>query len=81
MSKELPIYNAIDCGLFKCRYEFFDYLEEAKEKNECSLSDACNILINNKLMGSVDIQDNPWIDIDTPEALDFINKNPEKFYL
>ena len=81
MSKELPIYNAIDCGLFKCRYEFFDYLEKAKEKNECSLSDACNILINNKLMGSVDIQDNPWIDIDTPEALDFINKNPEKFYL
>ncbi len=79
MSKELTIYNAIDCGIFKCKYEFFNYLEKAKEKNKCSLSDACNLLIKKGLMGSVDIQNNSWIDIDTPEALNFLNNNREKF--
>ena len=81
MSKNLSKYNAIDCGIFKCKYDFFSYLEKARAKNNCSLSDACNILIKKRLMGSVDIQNNPWLDIDTPEALDFINKNPEKFSL
>ena len=79
MSKNLMEYNAVDCGIFKCRYTFFDYLIRAKAENECSLSDACNILINENLMGSVDIKSYPWIDIDTPEALTFINKNPKKF--
>ena len=79
MSKTLSKYNAIDCGIFKCKYEFFDYLKKAKEKDECSLSDACNLLMNKGLMGSVDIESYPWIDIDTPEALDFINQNPKKF--
>ena len=79
MSKTLSKYNAIDCGIFKCKYEFFDYLKKAKEKDECSLSDACNLLMNKGLMGSVDIKSYPWIDIDTPEALDFINQNPKKF--
>jgi len=79
MSKNLFEYDAIDCGIFKCRYTFFDYLIKAKAKNECSLSDACNILINENLMGSVDIKNCPWIDIDTPEALTFINENPKKF--
>lgn len=79
MSKTLSKYNAIDCGIFKCKYEFFDYLIKAQEKNECSLSDACNLLMDKNLMGSVDIKNYPWIDIDTPEALDFINQNPENF--
>ena len=79
MSKTLSNFNAIDCGIFKCKYEFFDYLKKAKEKDECSLSDACNLLMNKGLMGSVDIKSYPWIDIDTPEALDFINQNPKKF--
>ena len=79
MSKNLFEYDAIDCGIFKCRYTFFDYLNKAKSKNECSLSDACNILINENLMGSVDIKSCPWIDIDTPEALSFIKENPKKF--
>ncbi len=38
-----------------------------------------HILINENLMGSVDIKNCPWIDIDTPEALKFINENPKKF--
>ena len=54
-------------------------LIKSKAKNECSLSDACNILISENLMGSVDIKSCPWIDIDTPEAVTFINENPKKF--
>ena len=30
MSKNLFEYDAIDCGIFKCRYAFFDYLIKAK---------------------------------------------------
>ena len=79
MSKNLNTYNAIDCGIFKCKYSFFDYLIQAKEKGNCSLSDACNLLINEGLMGSVNIKNYPWIDIDTPEALTYIEQNPWKF--
>ena len=79
MSKHLKIYNAIDCGIFKCKYNFFNYLELGKKNNNCSLSDACNILIKESLMGSVNIYDSNWIDVDTPEALDYINNNPNKF--
>ena len=69
MSKNLHSYNAIDVGLFKCNYKFFDYLAKAKDKNKCSLSNACNELILDGRLGGVDIADTYWLDIDTPEAL------------
>ena len=79
MSKGLLKYNAVDCGIFKCKYEFFSILQEAKDSGKYSLSDACNILINNQDLGGVNIDDSMWIDIDTPEALDYINKNRKLF--
>lgn len=79
MSKDLLKYNAVDCGIFKCKYEFFSILQEAKDSGKYSLSDACNILINNQGLGGVNIEDSIWIDIDTPEALDYINKNRKLF--
>lgn len=79
MSKDLLKYNAVDCGIFKCKYEFFSILQEAKDSGKCSLSDACNILINNQGLGGVNIENSIWIDIDTPEALDYINKNRKLF--
>jgi choline kinase len=79
MSKDLIKYNAVDCGIFKCKYEFFSILQEAKDSGKYSLSDACNILINHQDLGGVDIEDSIWIDIDTPEALDYINKNRKLF--
>jgi len=79
MSKELLKYNAVDCGIFKCKYEFFSILQEAKDSGKYSLSDACNILINNQGLGGVNIENSIWIDIDTPEALDYINKNRKLF--
>ena len=79
MSKDLLEYNAVDCGIFKCKYEFFTILQEAKESGKYSLSDACNILINNQDLGGVNIGDSVWLDIDTPEALNYLNENRNLF--
>jgi len=61
------------------KYEFFSILEETKSNGNYSLSDACNILINNQDLGGVNIDDSVWLDIDTPEALDYIKKNRKLF--
>ena len=79
MSKDLMKYNAIDCGLFKCKYEFFSFLHKAKENGKYSLSDACNMLIKNHCLGGVNIEDSTWLDIDTPDALNYINNNRNLF--
>ena len=68
MEKTLPKYDAIDCGVFKCRYDFFNILERARLEKQGSLSDACNILIDLGKMGGKDIGNEFWLDIDTPEA-------------
>ncbi len=70
MSKKLPRFDAIDCGVFKCRYEFFEVLYEAQKNYSGSLSDGCNLLIPKQKLGGVDIGKSFWIDIDTPEALE-----------
>ncbi|MBC8488925.1 MAG: NTP transferase domain-containing protein [Bacteroidetes bacterium] len=75
MSKNLNDFDAIDCGLFKCKYEFFNVLEQAKEKGIYYLSDACNILINSRNLGGIDINNNFWIDIDTEEAFKYVQQN------
>ena len=75
MSKELSKYNAIDVGLFKCSYDFFSFLESLNKAGSCSLSVGCNLLIEQKLLGGVDIKDSFWLDIDTPESLHFSRNN------
>lgn len=77
MSKQLKDYNAIDVGLFKCRYTFFNYLEKAYEKNKCSLSNACTELIHDGYLGGFDIGDSFWLDIDTPDALNHARDSAE----
>ena len=75
MSKRLKNYNAIDVGLFKCKYQFFSFLENLNKNGSCSLSAGCNELINQELLGGVDIKDSFWLDIDTPDALRFSRNN------
>ncbi len=67
--KKLNSYNAIDCGIFKFNYNFFSILEESIKNNKCSLSDACNILAQKNKIKGLDIKDNLWLDVDTPEIL------------
>ena len=75
MSKQLTDYDAVDCGVFKCRYEFFSILESAREKARYSLSEGCKLLISKNNLGGVNIGDSFWIDIDTPESLEHFRRN------
>ena len=75
MSKNLKDYNAIDVGLFKCSYQFFSFLENLNKNGSCSLSAGCNELIDQELLGGVNINDSFWLDIDTPDALHFARNN------
>ena len=75
MSKKLKNFNAIDVGLFKCSYQFFSFLENLNKNGSCSLSVGCNELIDQELLGGVDIRDSFWLDIDTPDALHFSRNN------
>tara|TARA_B100000686_G_scaffold318275_1_gene367824 strand:+ start:29650 stop:30369 length:720 start_codon:yes stop_codon:yes gene_type:complete len=75
ISKDLSDYNAVDCGVFKCRYEFFSILNFAREKASYSLSDGCKLLLKNEKLGGVDVGNNFWLDIDTPDSLEYFNKN------
>ena len=77
MSKKLKSYNAIDVGLFKCSYQFFSFLENLNKNGSCSLSAGCNELIDQELLGGVDIKDSFWLDIDTPDALRFSRNNSQ----
>tara|TARA_B110000438_G_scaffold48459_1_gene48827 strand:+ start:9723 stop:10427 length:705 start_codon:yes stop_codon:yes gene_type:complete len=72
MSKKLSRYDAIDCGVFKCSFSFFDTLESASESGNSSLADGCNLLINDGRMGGIDIGDSFWMDVDTPDAFEFL---------
>ena len=76
MSKELSNFDAIDCGIFKCNFEFFNVLEQFKINESFSLADGCNYLISAGTMGGIDIKDSFWMDIDTPESFrEFNNSN------
>ena len=54
-------------------------LKLLKWKSKYSLSDACNMIINNHCLGGVNIEDSTWLDIDTPDALNYINNNRNLF--
>lgn len=74
MSKALTSYDAVDCGIFICRHEFFDTLAEAAARGRGSLSDACNLLLPDNRLGGIDIGTAGWLDIDTPDAYAELDK-------
>ena len=78
IGKTLQEYNGIDCGLFKCTAGIFDALATAMSNNpehDAGLADGCRQLIASNSMRGVDIGEAFWIDIDTPESLEYaINK-------
>ena len=73
MSKVLSDFDAIDCGVFKCSYQFFNALEKAQRQGSFSLADGCKELISKGAMGGVDIGNSFWMDVDTPESLEELN--------
>ena len=68
--KNLDDFIAIDTGIFKLHFSFFDYLEKAIASGKDSLSDACNLLCEAGMMKGLDIGNKLWLDIDTPEMLE-----------
>lgn len=72
IGKDLREYDAIDTGLFICPLEIFDYLERAKSdnsQNDCSLADAVRLMAGDDKVRPIDIGENWWQDIDTPQML------------
>ena len=69
IGKNLTDYDAIDTGLFVCPPEIFDYLEQAKRGDDCSLADGVRAMAVDGKVRAIDIGDAWWQDIDTPEML------------
>ena len=70
IGKELPEFNGVDCGLFKCTTGIFDALRVAMStEGDCSLTEGGMELARRGKFKAVPIGDGWWVDIDTPEAL------------
>ncbi|MDY0151618.1 MAG: sugar phosphate nucleotidyltransferase [Candidatus Cloacimonas sp.] len=69
IGKELNIYNALDCGIFRLEQDFFTAVETALSKGIDSISGAISELIATKRIMVVSLtKPQQWLDIDTPEA-------------
>ena len=72
ISKELPEYDALDCGLFSVTDGIFETLtEELALRGDCSLSDGMRRLGARGKFWGVDVGGAFWHDVDTPEAFAF----------
>ncbi|HST30512.1 MAG TPA: NTP transferase domain-containing protein [Chthoniobacterales bacterium] len=69
IGKDLKDYDAIDTGLFVCPAEFFEYLEQAKRADDCSLADGVRTMVADGKVRAIDIGNAWWQDIDTPAML------------
>ena len=69
IGKELEEWNAGDTGLFYCTGAIFLALERAQSKGAYSLTDGVLECIDNGGVRAVDVSAQPWLDVDTPEAL------------
>ena len=73
MSKTRSIYQAVDCGLFKCLYSFMDRLASAIKNGDAGLADACNAAMTEGTVGWIDIGNLGWQDVDTPKTYANLN--------
>lgn len=71
IGKTLPVYEALDTGMFLCSPIVFQWLEAAMRDGNCSLSDGFRMMAKGRTFRAFDIGDATWQDVDTPEALDW----------
>jgi choline kinase len=69
IGKEIPVYDALDTGMFLCTPSLFHTLESAVTNGDCSLSDGMHRLAAQRRFRAFEIGDADWQDVDTPEAL------------
>src|SRR3990167_8207217 len=75
IGKELKNYNAVDTGMFLCSQEVFTVLEETSKTKAPSLSNGIRLLAKRNQMGSMDVGNAFWQDVDTKGSL----KHAERF--
>ncbi|OQX92631.1 MAG: hypothetical protein B6D58_02065 [candidate division Zixibacteria bacterium 4484_95] len=76
IGKNISQFNGIDCGIFRLTNRFFEAMREVLKADCDSISAAVNILIKNKDMEAVFIEQNEsWIDIDTYQAYQYCLNN------
>jgi len=81
IGKTLRHYDAIDTGLFVCPLQIFDYLERAKSAScgsDCSLADGIRMMAGDNRVSAIDIGDAWWQDVDTPEMLQYAERQMSK---
>lgn len=72
IGKEIENYDAFDTGIFLCRKSFADAVEKIyQQKGDASISEAVRVLIAEQKMGTCDISEFFWQDVDTPQALHY----------
>jgi choline kinase len=74
IGKHLSRYNALDTGMFLCSPALFNCLESANENGDCSLSDGMRKLAQQRKLRAFDIGDGHWQDVDSPEALEHVER-------
>jgi choline kinase len=74
IGKNLAAYDAIDTGLFVCPRAIFDYLERAKQNDDCSLADGVRLMAADDKVRVIDIGNAWWHDVDTSLMLQHAEK-------
>ena len=69
IGKTIEDYDAVDCGMFLLSPSVFDALEESIKADDETLSGGIRVLAQDRKMKTIDVKDNFWIDIDTPEDI------------
>lgn len=77
IGKQITGYNAVDTGMFLCSQRLFNALEAVNKPGGPSLSDGIQYLAAQQKMGTLDIGDGFWQDVDTRDTI----KQAEKVLL
>jgi 1L-myo-inositol 1-phosphate cytidylyltransferase len=74
IGKNLASYNAIDTGFFICSPILFEYLDQVKRNDDCSLADGVRLAAVAGKARAIDIGNAWWQDVDTPAMLDIAER-------
>jgi choline kinase len=80
IGKEIPEFNAIDCGVFRLDGRFLDAMERQAALGKESISQGARELIRQSAFEGVAMPDTgAWVDVDTPAAYQFALAHAQRF--
>jgi len=75
IGKELPVFNAFDCGIFAAGPALFEAIEKSgRESSDYSISGGMTMLTAEDKAVGIDIGDAFWIDVDSPDMHELATK-------